>query len=106
LVPAGRYLDPQLATRSTNAPEDVRNPEEMLESMMRYSFLFPHGKSAVRAEDAKLDTSTGTLHIFFPRSRAIDGDDKEVTFQMRFGSLSVVRKFRLRDMMYHGQLEL
>lgn len=106
LVPSGRYAEPQLATRSSNTPEDVRNPEEMLESMIRYSFLFPHGKSAIRADDAKLDTATGTLHIFFPRTHAIDADDKDVTFQMRFGSLSVIRKFRLKDMMYHGQLEL
>jgi hypothetical protein len=106
LVPAGRYIEPQLPGGSSSAPGDVRNPEEMLESMMRYSLLFPRGKPAIRPEDAKLDTSTGTVHIFFPRREAIDADDKEVTFQMRFGSLSVVRRFRLKDMMYHGQLEL
>jgi hypothetical protein len=107
LVPAGRYGQPQLRTNSSSdGLEDLRNPEEMLEGMMRYSFLFPRGKSSIRPEDAKLDTSTGALHIFFPRTQAIEADDKEVTFQMRFGSLSVVRKFRLKDMMYHGQLEL
>ncbi len=106
LVPAGRYIEPQLPNGSGNRPEDVRNPEEMLAGMMRTSFLFPRGKSAIRPEDAKLDNSTGTLHIFFPRTQAIDADDKEVTFQMRFGSLSIIKKFRLKDMLYHGQLEL
>ncbi len=106
LVPAGRYIQPQMRTSSSDGLEDVRNPEEMLEALMRYSFLFPHGKHAIRPEDTKLDSSTGTLHLFFPRTQAIDADDKEVTFQMRFGSLSVVKKFRLKDMVYHGQLEL
>jgi hypothetical protein len=106
LVPAGRYVQPQMRTSSSDGLEDVRNPEEMLEGVMRYSFLFPRGKSSIHPEDAKLDTSTGTLHIFFPRTQAIDAGDKEVTFQMRFGSLSVVKKFRLKDMMYRGQLEL
>ncbi len=107
LLPAGRYGRPAtLATSSSDEMEDARNPEQMLEGLMRYSMLFPHGKPGIRADDAKLDNATGTVHIFFPRANAITTSDKEVTFQMRFGSLTVVKKFRLKDMLYHGDLAL
>ncbi len=106
LVPGGRYGRPELNTRSGESATDVRNPEEMLEGVMRYSRLFPRGKSAIRPEDAKLDSATGDLHLFFPRSEKIALSDKEVTFEMRFGSLSVLKRFRLKDMVYQGQLEL
>ena len=111
LVPAGRYMDPTLNTRSggdplgAGNPQDPRNPEEMLEGVMHYARLFPHGKQPIRPDDAKLDAS-GTIHLFFPRSQAITVDDKDVTFEVRFGSLSVLKKFRLKDMLYKGELEL
>jgi hypothetical protein len=106
LVPAGRYGRPELATRSGDSNTDVRNPEEMLEGVMRYSRLFPKGKPAIHPEDARIDSATGDLHIFFSRAEPISIEDKEVTFQMRFGSLSVVKRFRLKDMVYNGRLEL
>ncbi len=106
LVPGGRYGQPELNSRSGDGATDVRNPEEMLEGVMRYARLFPRGKSAIRPEDAKLDNASGDLHLFFPRTGGIALGDKEVTFETRFGSLSVVKRFRLKDMVYKGQLEL
>jgi hypothetical protein len=111
LVPAGRYMAPTLNTRSgdeglgSRNPQDPRNPEEMLEGVMRYARLFPHGKAPIRPEDAKLDPQ-GTIHLFFPRGSTITLDDKDVTFELRFGSLSVMKKFRLKDMVYKGELQL
>jgi hypothetical protein len=106
LVPAGRSVRPELNPSSSDAQEDARNPAQMLENLMRYSRLFPRGQSPIRPDDAKLDQDTGTVHIFFPRNQAIRLNDKEVTFQVRFGSLTVAKKFRLKDMLYQGQLEL
>lgn len=106
LVPGGRYGRPELDSRSGDRALNMRNPEEMLEGVMRYSRLYPRGKTPLRADDAKLDNATGTLHLFFPRSEPITLADKEVTFETRFGALSILKKFRLRDMLYHGQLEL
>jgi hypothetical protein len=77
----------------------------MLEGVIRYSRLYPRGKAAITAEDAKLDAD-GTLRIYFPRTSPITLDDKEVTFETRFGSLSVIRKFRLKDLSYRGTLQL
>jgi hypothetical protein len=106
LVPAGRYRQPELNTRSGDGAVDSRNPEEMLEGVMRYSRLYPRGKQAILPEDAKLDNESGALHIFFKRTEALSLEAKEVTFETRFGSLSVLKRFRLKDMLYQGQLEL
>lgn len=111
LVPAGRYLNPTLNTRSgddtfgNRNPQDPRNPEEMLEGVMHYARLFPHGKAPIRPDDAKLDAS-GTILLFFPRTSSITLEDKDVTFEVRFGSLAVMKKFRLKDMAYKGDLAL
>jgi hypothetical protein len=106
LVPGGRYGPASLNNQSGDGAVDVRNPEEMLESLMRYARLYPKGKNGIRPIDAKLDNASGTLHLFFPRSEAITLRDKEVTLEVRFGSLSVLKKFKLKDMVFNGQLEL
>ncbi len=106
LVPGGRYGTPQLNSRTGDGADDVRNPEEMIEGVMRYSRLLPRGNAAIRPENVKLDNSTGTLYLFFPRTQAVNLADKEILFETRFGSLSVLKKFRLKDMVYKGRLEL
>ena len=105
LVPANRYNRPQL-NQSSGDGIDVRNPEEMLEGVMHYSRLYPRNEPPIQPEDVKLDNSTGTLLLFFPRSRPIAPSVKEVLFETRFGSMSVTGRFRLKDMMYGGTLEL
>jgi hypothetical protein len=113
LVPGGRYRsvghtasDSRSDDTEDSRAVDARNPEEMLEALMTASSLTPKDKTAISPEDAKLDASTGTLHIFFPRTEPITAADKEVTFTTRFGALTVQKRFRLKDMKYQGQLEL
>ncbi|MBV8570720.1 MAG: hypothetical protein JO319_08905 [Acidobacteriaceae bacterium] len=107
LVPAQRYK-PAAQTDSPSASDtslDPANPAPMLQEVMANSRLLTHAMN-VRALDAKLDASTGTLHVFFPRSQEITLNDKEVMLRMRFGSVSLAKKFRLKDMVYDGKLEL
>jgi hypothetical protein len=79
---------------------------QSLEGLMGHSALKVPGKTAIAAEDAKVDARTGTVRLYFPRSYAIAAKDKEVVFVTRFGSLSVSAKFRLAEMFYGGRLEL
>ena len=55
---------------------------------------------------AALDAATGAIHLFFPRTAAINLKDKEVLFATRFGSMKIEKRFRLKDMTYRGKLEL
>jgi len=48
---------------------------------------------------------SGTLY-YFSRVLPIAAEDKQVTFVTKVGPLEVKCKFTLRDMLYHGNLEL
>ena len=107
LVPAGRYRSmgsPETVSTSDDSV-DSRNPEPLLEGFMTNSALVTR-RGSIRPKNAQLDAPSGVVHLFFPRSQAITLNDKEVLFETRFGSLTVSRKFRLKDMVYAGKLEL
>ena len=113
LVPSGRYGSAgTLQPKSTSSSDDndsgykVQDPEPLLEGLMGASRLILRDQSSIRPDDVKLDAATGTLHVFFPRNPALRAQAKEVTFFTQFGSMRVIRKFRLKEMMYDGRLEL
>ncbi len=110
LVPAGRYRGAgRLETKSQSGDtteSDPRDPEEMLEGLMTTSKLIVRGRAAIAAEDVKLDPANGALHLFFPRTNPIRVDDKEILFTTRFGSMTIDKKFRLKDMIFNKELDL
>jgi hypothetical protein len=107
LVPAKRYRDQGQLNGNSNSDDtvDARDPEELLEGLMAASRLLQRGRPNLAPENVRLDAATGIVHIFFPRANPITAD-KEIAFTTRFGSLTVQRVFRLRDMIYNGRLEL
>ncbi len=110
LVPARGYRSAgQLPTQSRSDDDstvDAHDPEQMLEGLMAQSKLMRRGRKSIAPEDVKLDASTGALHFFFPRSTAIELNDREVMFATLFGSMTIQKQFRLKDMIYRGKLEL
>ena len=108
LVPGGRYHSVGKPETQSNSADtiDAANPEQMLEGLMATSRLLPRGKDPIAPRDVKLDASTGALHLFFPKTDPLTLHDKEVAFYTQFGSMSVTAKFRLKDMVYQGKLEL
>lgn len=111
LVPAGRYIGTGELQKTSSSDEDgttvkPQDPEQLLEGLMGASRLSPHEGQPIRPDDVKLDAATGTLHLFFPRHGGIRADAKEVMFTTQFGSMRVAQRFRLKDMKYHGRLEL
>jgi hypothetical protein len=107
LVPARAYRAKATPNNVSVSDDtvDARNPESMLEGFMSSSKLQGGGESLAPA-DVKLDASNGEVHLFFPRSPAIDSNTKEVRFTTSFGSLQVMKIFRLREMMFRGKVEL
>ena len=105
LIPAGRYRSAGRADTSSNSDgaSDKRNPEELLEAFMSSSRLLPRGETAIAPTNVRLDSASGALHIFFPRSRPIEAKAKEVVFATRFGGFKVRAKFRVKDMRYQGK---
>jgi hypothetical protein len=109
LIPAGRYRSTGHAetSSSSDGSSDARNPEELLEAFMSFSRLLPRGAAAIAPRNARLDSASGAVHIFFPRTRPIEAaSSKEVVFLTRFGGFTVRAKFHIKDMRYHGKLTL
>ena len=46
------------------------------------------------------------LHLMFPRTEAITLEDKNVEFKLALGPMDVKKKFKLKDMVFNGNLEL
>ena len=47
-----------------------------------------------------------TLYVAFPRTDPIVLEDKNVEFEMKLGPMTVRGKFKLKDMLFDGKLEL
>jgi hypothetical protein len=86
--------------------DQARDRERVRKGLMRAAKLIRTGKALIRPENITLDASAGAIRVFFPRTEPISLTDKEVTFQMQFGSMRVEKKFRLKAMTYKRKLEL
>jgi hypothetical protein len=108
LIPGGRYRSAGHTEASSNSDSssDARNPEQILEAFMSFSRLLPRGAAPIAPRNVRLDSASGAIHIFFPRTHPIGANAKEVMFLTRFGGLTVRAKFHVRDMRYHGKLTL
>jgi hypothetical protein len=86
--------------------DQARDRERVRKELMGAAKLIRTGKAPLRPENVELDASAGAIEVFFSRTDPIRLTDKEVTFQMQFGSISVQKNFRLKAMTYKGKLEL
>lgn len=91
---------------SASAADDRVEQTRLRQSLVNQSRLMIHGKDAIVPVDARVDPESGEIHLYFPRDRAITVKDKEVTFGTVFGSVRVMQRFKLKDMVYGGQLSL
>jgi len=82
-------------------------------NVLKLAAINVKGKESLHAVDVqftKRDKVVDAL-LFFPRpmagsSAAYTADDKELEFVSKFEKLSVKYRFKLKDMVYHGKLEL
>jgi len=108
LIPGGRYRSAGHTEASSNSDSssDARNPEQILEAFMAFSRLLPREAAPIAPRNVKLDSASGAVHIFFPRTHPIEAGSKEVVFLTRFGGFTVRAKFRVKDMRYRGKVTL
>ncbi|MFL6352164.1 MAG: hypothetical protein ACJ74Z_09985 [Bryobacteraceae bacterium] len=83
-----------------------RDRERVQKELTGAARLVRAGKAPIRPESVSVDASVGAIQFFFPKTNPISLDDKEVTFELQFGSIKVAKKFRLKAMTYKGRLEL
>jgi hypothetical protein len=81
---------------------------ERTDRMKAATALKIKGKGAL--PPARIETSASpegrSFSFLFPRAAAVSLDDKEVAFETSVGPSAIKAKFTLKDMLYHGKLEL
>jgi hypothetical protein len=82
--------------------EDEAQRESRLDMMKQYTKLDRHG-GPLPLTNIETVKKLGTL-FYFPRSEPIK--DGQVTFDTKMGPIEVKCKFTVKEMMYHGKLEL
>jgi len=77
-------------------------------SLMESSSLTSKGKGPVKPSDVQIALSqdSNDMVLHFPRATPFTVDDKEVEFETKFGDLVLKYKFKLKDMVFNGKLEM
>ena len=71
------------------------------------TFLKRNGKPPIAlSEGGLLPGQTLTLFFGFPRTDPITLDDKDVEFVTKLGQIDIKKKFTLKDLVFHGRLDL
>jgi len=78
---------------------------EMLEAAKAATTLSWKGHEGLHPVDVH-QAGGGTMMYSFSKEHAIELDDKEVEFTTKRGPMEIKKKFRLKDMVYHGKLAL
>jgi hypothetical protein len=82
--------------------------EALKKAIVGMSSLAAKGKDALRPAELQIGSNQKAIEMLFafPRSAPFTLDDKEVEFSTKVGDLALKYKFRLKDMVYNGKLEL
>lgn len=82
----------------------VDDPEK-LRSMAR---LIPKDRPSIRAERIELRPQPGTpgVELYFPRSAGLSAGDRQIVFELTAEDYQATAKFKPREMIYRGALEL
>lgn len=82
--------------------------DDLKKTMIEKASLAVKGKDALKPDDFKIEEKGRMTELLFafPKATEISADDKEVEFAVKIGGMNIREKFRLKDMMFHGKLEL
>ena len=77
-------------------------------ALLDATMLTVSGKPPLKAADVQASGGRGsaTVSFLFPRTTAFTVEDKEVEFSSKFDKTSIKKKFKLKDMVFNGKVEL
>lgn len=84
------------------------NTETLKKAMMDVTSLSVKGKAPLKPMDVQIGGTARAVEmvLVFPRTAPYTLDDKEVEFATKVGDLGIKNKFRFKDMVFNGKLEL
>lgn len=82
--------------------------DELKKRMLADGMLSVKGKDPIRPVDFMMEGEGRTAEVLFafPKTAPITEEDREVEFVIRIGDFSIRQKFRLKDMLVNGKLDL
>jgi hypothetical protein len=86
----------------------AQSGDRMKEELLKNTTLAIKGKDSIAPADIQSggNERTAAVLFLFPKTAAIDADDKEVEFTTHLGPIMVKQKFKLKEMVVNGKLEL
>jgi hypothetical protein len=83
-------------------------PEDSAKALSEVSFLSSSRTGAIKASQIEVGKPGKTMDVVFvfPRSMPFTVEDKEVEFSTKLGASTVKYKFKLKDMVLNGKLEM
>jgi len=94
-----------LPSMSSSGTDLDRAQQETRLDMMRAYTKLERKDDPIFLERIASGAGNGTW-FYFSRQESIRPSDKQITFSTKLGPLEVKARFTLKDMMYHGNLEL
>jgi hypothetical protein len=95
-------------------PTILGGGEPVKQALLERAALSGGGKDWIHASDIQFRTSGGggggadliDAFFVFPKAGVVTIDDKEIEFSIKLASFTVKERFRLKDMVFKGTLEL
>lgn len=77
-------------------------------ALLDVTMLTVSGKPPLKAVDvqASVGRGTGNVSFLFPRTTTFTVEDKEMEFSSKFDKISIKKKFKLKEMVFAGKVEM
>jgi len=77
-------------------------------ALLESTMLTVNGKPPLKAIDVQVSggRGTGNVSFLFPKTTTFTDEDKEMEFSSKFDKTTVKKKFKLKDMVFNGKVEM
>ena len=77
-------------------------------ALLDVTTLTVSGKPPLKAVDVQVSggRGPGTVSFLFPKTTTFTAEDKELEFSTKFDKTAVKNKFKLKDMVFNGKVEM
>jgi hypothetical protein len=107
-APRHELLDDYYVISLSRVPPGMARLVDEPEQLRMTARLIPTDRAAMRAERLEIRPQPGTpgVDLYFPRTSELTVDDRQIVFELVAEDYELKAKFKPRDMIYRGRLEL
>ena len=96
----------QPKSSSDDMESQAKSTEEIVEWFMSNSALTVKGIREMHPRNVRVDSDTGTVHLFFERAEKLESGKRDIQFLTKYGTMRVQARFRTKDMLVNGKPDL